>query len=796
MSNFNDYFRTTGAKTMVDRFVGYGIDIYNPDYKITSVNFEILPDDPYPASYYIENELTANHIVRIDYTLNDDPEILSCTFEVPREIDGLFIIEGAYRISTNKLGTDYDCRIKMSGSGEKKINFDYNRVYDIDKQILRIKKFNQELGINESPGDISYADLPAALEDPEKMEYLRLTDKQSKKLMVKLDLDYKPEFITQDIVDRCLAFGDDRVRDLIIDKKIDSVISSFMQHLFKGETNYGHNFYSTKKQIRNYFTKYNKLQDTLNPINTLCQRFWKKGSTELQIPPGVNAINLDSFKSKVIIDQSVAYNTTMADLIDIADTPINNNTNIQNSLTVSTHLSADGSGILFDVFSKDFQKITIDYLDYLNSKVVDSECVDYKTKTLKPDPSGKVKVKYRMKRTWVPVEEIDLIDLHPDYRLSTTTRRIPFVNYTDSVRISMGSSMLKQSIPLPNAERPLVDTGNWDDLELNTLNEPFRYSEGGTVKEINNDDVIIELDDPKKSIVKMARRTAIQSLNDVAVFTEPKVKVGQKVKKGDIILGAVEVDKDTVKSGVNSLVLFHAYKGLVNEDAVVISESYADRIASYSIIDISMDIKTSQAIKWIAPVGTRVKSKDAVVTAYKAIRLDTVNQIMNEKLGSLVKDESGKDIADYTIETYLKIPNNIDDAIVSDVMIQENIDPDIPRTVKTPDFTFARSSRAVIDKYNQEKDRKIIFDKFPEYVAADTLDPISLDTKSYNVVYTVRVRLIKYNRAQVAEKITSRYGGKGVVSKIVADEMMPIINGKRVEVILNPYRIAAMILCH
>ena len=285
----------------------------------------------------------------------------------------------------------------------------------------------------------------------------------------------------------------------------------------------------------------------------------------------------------------------------------------------------------------------------------------------------------------------------------------------------------------------------------------------------------------------MARRTAIQSLNDVAVFTEPKVKVGQKVKKGDIILGAVEIGEDTVKSGVNSLVLFHAYKGLVNEDAVVISESYADRIASYSIIDISMDIKTSQALKWIAPIGTRVKSKDSVVTAYKAIRLDAVNQMMNEKLGSFIKDESGKDITDYTIETFLKVPNNIDDAIVSDVMVQENIDPVIPKTVKTPDFTFAKSSKAVIDKYEAEKDRKIIFDKYPEYVAADTLDPINLDSKSYNVVYTVRVRLIKYNRAQVAEKITSRYGGKGVVSKIVADEMMPIINGKRVEVILNPY---------
>lgn len=796
MSNFNDYFRTTGAKSMVDRFLGYGIDQYNPEFKITNLTWEILPEDPYPSSYYIENELTAVHKVQVTYHLNDDPEEFYTTFEVPREIDGLFIIEGSYRISTNKLGTDYDCRIKMSGSGDWKVNFDYLRYYDINKRILCIKQFNAETGQMEHPGDIKFEDLPAALEDPEKAEFLKLNDKQQKKLMIKLDLDFKPEFITQDIINRCLDFGDDRARDLIVDKKIDSVVSSFMQYLFKGETNYGHNFYSTKRQIRNHFTKYNRLPEPCNAITNICQRFWKKGSSELQIPPGVNAVNLDSIKSKVIIGDTVAYNATMADLIDIADTPINNNTNLQNSLTVSTHLTADGSGILFDVYDKEFHKITIDYLDYLNSKVVASESVDYKTKTLKPDADGKVKVKYRMKRIELPVEEIDLIDLHPDYRLSTTTRRIPFVNYTDSVRISMGSSMLKQSIPLPNAERPLVDTGNYDDLKDNTLNEPFRYDVGGVVKEINNDDVIIQLNDKEKTLIKMARRTAIQSLNDVAVYTEPKVKVGQKVEKGDIILGAVEIEKDTVKSGVNSLVLFHAYKGLVNEDAVVISESYADRITSYSIIDIAMDVKTTHALKWIAPIGTRVKSKDIVITANKAIRLDAVNQIMNEKLGSFIKDEGGKDISDYTVESHLKIPNNIDDAVVSDILIQENIDPYIPGNVKKPDFTFARTSKEVIEKYENNKDRKIIYEKFPEYVAADTLDPIDMKDVPYTIVYKVRVRLIKYSRAQVAEKITSRYGGKGVVSKIVPDEMMPIINGKRVEVILNPYIDAAMILCH
>lgn len=120
-------------------------------------------------------------------------------------------------------------------------------------------------------------------------------------------------------------------------------------------------------------------------------------------------------------------------------TPINQNTNLQNSLTISTHLTDDG--VLFDVYDKDFKKITIDYLDYLNSKVVASEFVDYETNTIKPSETGQIEVKHRMKRKMVDKDDYDLIDLHPDYRLSSTTRRIPFVNMTDSVRISMGTSI-------------------------------------------------------------------------------------------------------------------------------------------------------------------------------------------------------------------------------------------------------------------------------------------------------------------------------------------------------------------
>ena len=162
------------------------------------------------------------------------------------------------------------------------------------------------------------------IDEYEDKELLKLTPRQIKKLEIKLDLDYKPEFITRKLINECIAFGDDRLKDLIIDKSINSVSQGFMQFLFRD--NNGRNYWSARKRIMTYFAKYNKLQDQINSITTLAYRFWKgnSGATskELQVPPGVNAINLESLKSKITIDPTVAYNITMSDLIDLADTPI------------------------------------------------------------------------------------------------------------------------------------------------------------------------------------------------------------------------------------------------------------------------------------------------------------------------------------------------------------------------------------------------------------------------------------------------------------------------------------------
>lgn len=321
MSNFNQYFRNTGAKVIVDRFFN-NVDAYNNEFKLTDLNFSFVEEDPQPASYYIENSLTATHKVKLEYTINHDGVIRYSEFEVPREIDGAFIIEGAYRISTNKLGSDYDCRIKMSGTGDHIINFDFDRKYDIQRQVLKIKKINPDLGIPDRPMEFTLDEIDNIAEDLK--EVLKLSDKQTKKFMVKLDLDYKPEYISRRLIEDCLAFGDDRIRDLIVDKTIESVPSGFMQYIFRN--NNGRNYFAARRRITSYWTKYGKLQDQITAISTLAFRYFKgsadsKGS-DLQVPPGVNPINLQSLSNKITIPSSVAFNSSYTDLIDIADTPI------------------------------------------------------------------------------------------------------------------------------------------------------------------------------------------------------------------------------------------------------------------------------------------------------------------------------------------------------------------------------------------------------------------------------------------------------------------------------------------
>ena len=73
MSNFNEYFRNYGCKKIVDEFFKGGssgnkqwIDLWSK-HKIDRLDYEILPDEGHPASYYLENDQTASFKVKLTF---------------------------------------------------------------------------------------------------------------------------------------------------------------------------------------------------------------------------------------------------------------------------------------------------------------------------------------------------------------------------------------------------------------------------------------------------------------------------------------------------------------------------------------------------------------------------------------------------------------------------------------------------------------------------------------------------------------------------------------------------------
>ncbi len=71
----------------------------------------------------------------------------------------------------------------------------------------------------------------------------------------------------------------------------------------------------------------------------------------------------------------------------------------------------------------------------------------------------KVKVRYQADYPITPREEVGLIDIAPNQIASIAASLIPFLEHDDANRALMGSNMMRQAVPLLNAEAPIVGTG-------------------------------------------------------------------------------------------------------------------------------------------------------------------------------------------------------------------------------------------------------------------------------------------------------------------------------------------------
>jgi DNA-directed RNA polymerase subunit beta len=163
-------------------------------------------------------------------------------------------------------------------------------------------------------------------------------------------------------------------------------------------------------------------------------------------------------------------------------------------------------------------------------------------------------------------DKIDYMDVSAKQLVSVAAALIPFLEHDDANRALMGSNMQRQAVPLMETEAPFVSTGVEKKVATDSGATIVSKSKG-TVQYVSGDEIII--DDMSYKLKKFERSNAGTCLNQ-----RPIVKMGQKVKRGDIIADGAATKNGDLALGRNILVAFLPWRGYNFEDAIIISQKF------------------------------------------------------------------------------------------------------------------------------------------------------------------------------------------------------------------------------
>jgi DNA-directed RNA polymerase subunit beta len=175
----------------------------------------------------------------------------------------------------------------------------------------------------------------------------------------------------------------------------------------------------------------------------------------------------------------------------------------------------------------------------------------------------------------VPADKVDFMDVSPKQLVSVAAALIPFLENDDANRALMGSNMQRQAVPLVRAEAPFVGTG-MEGVVARDSGASIAARRTGIVDQVDATRIVVratEESDPTKPGVDIYRLMKFQRSNqNTCINQRPLVKVGDQVKKGDIIADGPSTELGELALGRNVLVAFMPWNGYNFEDSILLSE--------------------------------------------------------------------------------------------------------------------------------------------------------------------------------------------------------------------------------
>ncbi|MBS7353341.1 MAG: DNA-directed RNA polymerase subunit beta [Erysipelotrichaceae bacterium] len=347
-------------------------------------------------------------------------------------------------------------------------------------------------------------------------------------------------------------------------------------------------------------------------------------------------------------------------------------------------------------------------------------------------------------------EDVELADVSPKQIVSVAAGCIPFLENDDASRALMGANMQRQAVPLLNPHSPYVGTG----LETKIARDSgtgLICKTPGVVTYADSRTIMVAGDDGEEHeyrLEKFERSNAGTCINQ-----RPIVKKGDRVEYGEVIGDGPSMEDGELALGQNVTIAYMTWHGYNYEDAIIMSERMVKddvytsiHIDEYSIEkrktklgdeEITRDIPNVQEGacrnldgRGIVMVGAEVKEGDILVG--KVTPKGQSDASPEEKLLLAIFGEKSHEVRDNS----LRVPHG-GAGIVQSIRI------------------FKRE-----DGYDMPP----------------------------GVTEVIKVYVVQKRKISEGDKMAGRHGNKGVISKILPVEDMPIMpDGTPIDIMLNPF---------
>ncbi|MGB3407708.1 MAG: DNA-directed RNA polymerase subunit beta [Jannaschia sp.] len=172
-------------------------------------------------------------------------------------------------------------------------------------------------------------------------------------------------------------------------------------------------------------------------------------------------------------------------------------------------------------------------------------------------------------------DNVDLIDVSPKQLVSVAAALIPFLENDDANRALMGSNMQRQAVPLLQADAPFVGTG-METVVARDSGASIMAKRGGVIDQVDAQRIVVRatedlaLGDAGVDIYRL--RKFQRSNQNTCINQRPLVKVGDTVRKGEVLADGPSTDMGELALGKNVIVAFMPWNGYNYEDSILISE--------------------------------------------------------------------------------------------------------------------------------------------------------------------------------------------------------------------------------